>query len=142
MTDAPTLRALAAAAGDEEQVRLAALRRRGIERLTPTLSADLAALMAKIGDDNSISSQSVRSVLASANEAIPKPNATITAWSEWLGNTSGRALRNALAELSRDTDEYGVVNEVKPWLIRYFRDVAAMPESHSTDSDSTSSRVT
>lgn len=114
-TDAPTLRALAAAAGGEDTIRRSVLRRLGIERLSPALSDELAALIAKITGGDGISAQSVRAILASANESIPEPNAAPAAWSQWLAHTSGRSLGNALAELSKEDNEYGVTAEVMAW---------------------------
>jgi tetratricopeptide (TPR) repeat protein len=129
VTGAPTLRALAAAAGGEDTIRRSVLRRLGIERLSPALSDELATLIAKIAGGDGISAQSVRAILASANESIPEPDAAPAAWSQWLAHTSGRGLGNALAELSKDDNEYGVTAEVMAWIVRYFKEVAAAPEA-------------
>lgn len=132
VTSAPTLRALAAAAGEENKIRRAVLRRLGVERLSPALREELAVLIARIGGGDGISAQSVRAILATANDKIPEVNATAAAWNEWLEHTSGSGLGNALVELSKEDNEYGVKVEVMNWIIRYFREIAAAPEAKSS----------
>jgi hypothetical protein len=107
------------------------LRRLGVERLSAALSKDLAILIAKITAGDSISAQSIRAILADANEAIPEPNATPEAWNQWLAHTSSSALGNALVELSSKDNEYGATVEVADWIRRHFREVAAAPEAPS-----------
>ena len=97
--------------------------------MSPGLSQDLAALIAGIAGGDSVSPQSVRAILASANESIPVANATADAWSQWLAHTSGTALGNALAELSGEKNEYGVTPKVMDWISRYFREIAAAPQA-------------
>jgi cellulose synthase operon protein C len=132
VTSAPTLRALAAAAGEENTIRRAVLRRLGVERLSPALREELAVLIARIAGGGGISAQSVRAILATANEKIPEVNATAAAWSGWLTHTSGSALGNALVELSKEDNEYGVTADVMNWIIRYFREIAAAPEAKAS----------
>lgn len=139
VTTAPTLRALAAASGDES-IKRAVLRRLGVERLSPVLSDDLAELIARIAGGDSISAQSVRAIFAGANESIPAPDAPSSSWKTWLASTSNNQLGNALAELSRNDSEYGVADEVTPWIDRYFKDVAAAPESQETPATKTGAR--
>lgn len=131
VTEAPTLRALAAAAGGQDGIRRTVLRRLGIERLSPALASELAALLARIAGGDSVSAQSIRAILAGANESIPLPNAGPADWEQWLARTSGTGLGHALAELSRDENEYGVATDVTAWIDRYFKDVAAAPEAQT-----------
>ena len=98
-------------------------------------------MIGQIAGGDSISAQSVRSILAAANAAIPEPNAGSTAWSEWIARTPGGPLGNALAELAREDDEDGVADQVMPWLVRYFRDVAAAPDLQALSSPSTGGRA-
>jgi hypothetical protein len=133
IASAPLLRALAAATGDNTISRTV-LRRLGVERMSPGLSQDLAVLIAGIAGGDGVSPQSVRAILASANESIPAANATVDAWSQWLAHTSGTALGNALAELSGEKNEYGVTPKVMDWISRYFREIAAAPQAQAAAS--------
>ena len=136
---APLLRALAAAAGGEDRIRRTALRQLGVERLSSTLKTDLATLIAGIAGGSSLSAQSVRAILAGANEALPEPDAGPAAWNDWLDKASNRGLGNALAELSREDNEYGVTDQVAAWIVRYFKELAAAPEPQPSVSASVAS---
>ena len=128
ITNAPTLRALAAAAGEEDSVRRSVLRMLGVERLSPGLQQELADLIGKIAGGDGIAAQSIRAILASANPAIPGANGSAAQWANWLVGASGTALGNALVELSKDDDPYAVKAKVMSWTARYFREIAASPE--------------
>lgn len=128
VASAPTLRALAAAAGDEDTIRRAVLRLLGVERMSPGLSQELAALISSMTEGDSIAAQSVRAILASANSSVPATHATAASWGEWLAKTSGPALGNALVELSKEEDHYGVRAAVMGWVGHYFEEVAAPAE--------------
>lgn len=128
ITNAPTLRALAATAGEEDGIRRSVLRLLGVERLSPGLRQELADLISKITEGDGITPQSVRSILAGANASLPGLNATAAAWADWLTSTSGAALGNALVELSKEDDPYGVKAQVMGWIGHYFKESAAAPE--------------
>lgn len=108
--------------------------------LSPALRNDLAAVIARIAAGDSISAQSIRAILANVNESIPEPNATAEAWDKWLVGTSGRALGNALVELSGEDDEYGVADQVTEWIGRYFKEVAAAPDAQSASTAASATR--
>jgi hypothetical protein len=128
ITNAPTLRALAAAAGEEDAIRRSVLRILGVERLSPGLRQELADLVKTITEGDGIAEQSIRAILASANASVPGLNATAAAWAGWLAATSGAALGNALVELSKEDDPYGVKAQMMGWIGHYFKEVAAAPE--------------
>ena len=88
-------------------------------------------MIARIAGGEGISAQSVRAILALPTISIPEVNATAVGWGAWLTHTSGSALGNALVELSKDDNGYGVTADVMNWIIRYFREIAAAPEAKS-----------
>lgn len=122
-----TLRALAAAAGvNSLSIGRAALRRLGVERMSPTLRKDLAILFVEMTREE-VGVRGARATLAVANKELPPPGASIEEWESWIIGTSGHRLGTALAELAQDDYADPAASEVGNWIVRYFQEIASTP---------------